>query len=72
VTAQVIYIHSWLNCPDDRLRFHYELQEKINLGKAEFWQRIRDQRISGFQAYLCYDRWVHENRDRIKILEALD
>jgi hypothetical protein len=67
MTAQVIYLHSWLNCPDDQLRFHYILQQKISEGKALFWHGLGD--INQYQKFLCYDRWIHSNRDRLKVVD---
>jgi hypothetical protein len=69
MTAQVVYLNAWLNCPDDVLRFHYILQDKINEGKAEFWYNLSRQGITGYQAQLCYDRFVHSNRDRLKVIK---
>ena len=67
MTAKVIYLNAWLNCPDDTLRANYNLQEKINKAKAIFFYRLREQGVQGYQLQLCYDRWVHSNRDRIKL-----
>jgi hypothetical protein len=66
MTAQVIFIHTWPDCPDHILRFHYILQEKISEGKARFWYDLGD--IDRYQKMLCYDRWIHSNRDRLKVV----
>jgi hypothetical protein len=65
--GKVIYLNAWLNCPDDTLRANFKLQEKINYAKAQFFYKLREQGINNFQVQLCYDRWVHGNRDRIKL-----
>jgi hypothetical protein len=67
MNAKVFYLHSWLNCPDETLRKHYKLQEKIHYAKAEFFYRLKEQGVNNFQIKLCYDRWVYSNRNRIKL-----
>jgi len=67
MNGKVIYLNAWLDCPDDTLRADYRLQEKIHYAKAQFFYKLRDQGINNFQIQLCYDRWVHSNRDRIKL-----
>jgi hypothetical protein len=65
--GKVLYLNSWLDCPDDQLRANYKLQEKIHYAKSIFFYRLREQGVNNYQAMLCYDRWVHSNRDRIKL-----
>jgi hypothetical protein len=67
--SNVVYLNAWLNVPDDVLRQNYEIQEKINLAKVTFWYNIKVQGINEFQAQLCYDRFIHANRDNIKIIK---
>lgn len=67
MSGKVIYLNAWLNCPDDNLRANFKLQEKITLAKAQFFYKMREQGVNNFQIQLCYDRWVHSNRDRIKL-----
>lgn len=69
MSGQVVYLNRWLNCPDEKLRQNYLMQDIINNGKIAFWQRLRDQGITGYQARLCYDRWIHSNRQRIKLVK---
>ena len=69
MTAQVVYLNRWLDCPDELLRQNYKMQELITHGKIAFWQRLRDQGITGYQAKLCYDRWIHSNREKIKLVK---
>ena len=69
MTAQVVYLNRWLDCPEELMRQNYKMQELITSGKIAFWQRLRDQGITGYQAKLCYDRWVHSNRERIKLVK---
>jgi hypothetical protein len=68
MTAQVVFLNSWLNCPDDVLRYHYILQQKISEGKAKLWYDITQLNIDPYQASLCHDRWIHSNRDRLKLV----
>lgn len=66
--SNVVYLNAWLNVPDDILRKNYETQERINLAKVTFWYNIKVQGINEYQALLCYDRFIHANRDNIKII----
>jgi len=68
MTAQIIYLNTWLDCPDDQLRFHFRIQNRVNEEKAKFWHGIRD--VDRYQQFLCYDRWVNSNRERLKIVSG--
>lgn len=69
MTAQVIYLNKWLDCGDDELRKNNLMQEKISEAKAIFWHDIKELGINDYQANLCYDRFIHSNRDRLKVYE---
>lgn len=69
MTAQVIYLNQWLNCSDDELRRNYLMQDKINEAKAVFWHDLKELGISEYQKKLCYDRFIHANRDRLKLVD---
>jgi len=69
MTAQVVYLNSWLNCSDEQLRIHYAMQDKINEAKAKFWYDLNELGVNQYQKILCYDRWVHSNRDRLKVVD---
>jgi len=70
--GKVIYLNAWLNCPDEILRKNYRLQVMISEAKAKFWYDMRRQNVNDYQSQLCYDRWVHSNRDRIKLVKQSD
>jgi hypothetical protein len=36
MTAQVIFLNRWLDCPDRKRAYHDELQDKISEAKAIF------------------------------------
>ena len=67
--SNVVYLNAWLNVPDEVLRKNYEIQEKIQLAKVTFWYNIKVQGINEFQAQLCYDRFIHANRDNFKLIK---
>jgi hypothetical protein len=69
VKAQIIYLNRYLNCPDSELRQNYAMQDKINEAKAVFWHDIKELGINQYQANLCYDRFIHSNRDRLKLVD---
>jgi hypothetical protein len=70
MTAQVKYLNRFLNASDEMLRAHYKMQDLINENKAKFWYDMDQLGINDYQKKLCYDRWVHSNRDRIKLVEV--
>lgn len=67
--SNVRYLNSWLDCGDDVLRENYKLQDRINEKKALFWYDVERLRINDYQAWLCYDRFIHANRDRLKLVK---
>jgi hypothetical protein len=67
--SNVVYLNAWLNVPDDILRQNFAVQEKIQLAKVTFWYNIKVQGINEFQAQLCYDRFIHANRDNLKLIK---
>ena len=69
MTAQVIYLNQFLNCSDDELRRNYLMQDKINEAKAKFWYDMSEMGVTKYQADLCYDRFIHANRDRLKLVD---
>jgi len=69
MTSQVIYLNKWLNCSDDELRKNYLMQTKINEAKAKFWYDLNKLGVNDYQKCLCYNRFVHANRDRLKVVE---
>ena len=70
MTSQVIYLNQWLNCSDDELRKNYLMQTRINEAKAVFWHDLKELGVNDYQKRLCYDRFIHANRDRIKVVES--
>ena len=69
MTAQVIYLNRLLSVSDDDFRKNNRMQELINENKAKFWHEIKEQGINGYQAWLCYNRFIHANRDRLKLVD---
>jgi hypothetical protein len=70
--SNVVYLNAWLDCPDDVLRRNYAMQDRMNEAKAKFWYDMNEQRIEPWQQQMCYHRFVHANRDRIKLVVSLD
>lgn len=67
MSSNVGYLNSWLNCSDDQLRFHFRIQDRLNEEKARFWHDIGH--VNDYQKWLCYNRWVNENRGRLKLVD---
>ena len=66
--SNVRYLNAYLNCPDDELRRNYLMQDKINEAKAVFWHDIKELGINDYQAALCYDRFIHSTRERMRLV----
>lgn len=68
MNGQVVYLNAYLNCSDDELRRNYLMQDRMNEAKAVFWHDLKALGINQYQAMLCYDRFIHANRDRLKLV----
>jgi hypothetical protein len=68
MTAQVIFLNKWLDCPDHKRQYHDELQRVISEAKAIFDLDTRF--YSPFEKELSKQRSQHLCRDRIKIVKS--
>lgn len=64
--GQVIYLNRYLNCSDEELRRNYAYQDRMAEAKAKFWNDLRG--VDRYQQYICYQRFIHANRDRMKLI----
>jgi hypothetical protein len=68
MTALVIFLNRWLDCPDRKRAYHDELQEKIAEAKAIFDMDTRF--YTPFEKELSKQKSQHLCRDRIKIVKT--
>lgn len=70
--SKVIYLNRYLNCSDEELRKNYVMQDKITEARNHFFYRMKEQGIADYQLWICYTRWYHSNRDKLKIARESD
>lgn len=68
MTAQVIFLNKWLDCPDHKRQYHDELQRVISEAKAIF--DLDTRYYTPFEKELSKQRSQHLCRDRIKIVKS--
>jgi hypothetical protein len=68
MTAQVIFLNKWLDCPDHKRQYHDELQRVISEAKAIF--DLDTRYYTPFEKELSKQRSEHLCRDRIKIVKS--
>jgi hypothetical protein len=62
MTAQVIFLNKWLDCPDHKRQYHDELQRVISEAKAIFdmdtrlYTKFEKELSKQKSQYLCRDR----------------
>lgn len=66
MTAQVIFLNRWLNCPDEKKREHDLMQVFINEEKAKFDYETRD--YNRFQRAISKQKSHNLWRQRMKII----
>ena len=67
MTAQVIFLNRWLDCPDRKRAYHDELQDKISEAKAIFDMDTR--LYTQFEKELSKQKSQHLCRDRMHIVK---
>ena len=66
MTAQVIFLNRWLNCPDEKKREHDLMQVMINEEKAKFDYETRD--YNQYQRAISKQKSHNLWRQRMKII----
>ena len=67
MTAQVIFLNRWLNCPEEKKREHELMQVLINEEKAKFDYETRD--YNPFQRSISKQKSHNNWRQRMKIIK---
>lgn len=67
MTAQVIFLNSWLDCPDEKVREHERIQILICERKAEFEYETRN--YNTFQRAISKQRSHNLWRARMRIVK---
>ena len=69
MTAKVMYLHSWPNCPDDILRRNYALQTRITEARIHFFYKLDQDMVPENIAKFRYSMWVQNNRGKLKLVK---
>lgn len=64
--GQVVFIHTWLNIPDENRRQHDLIQALINERKAEFLYETRE--YNEYQREISKQKSHHLWRNRMKLV----
>ena len=67
MTAKVIYLNAWLDCPDIILKRNYALQDKITDARNHFFYKCREDGKTESQTLYLYGIWIQKNKQRIKL-----
>lgn len=66
--GRVIYLNSWLDCPDLILRRNYAMQDNITGARNHFFYRLREEGKTESQALYLYQVWIQKNRSKIRLV----
>lgn len=66
MTAQVIFLNRWLDCPPEKRNEHEMIQTMINEKKAVFYYETRD--YNQFQKAISKQKSHHLWRNRMRII----
>lgn len=67
MSAQVIFLNRWINCPNEKRKEHDMMQAMINEEIAMFNYRLRE--LPPYQRALSKMRSHHEWRNRMKLIK---
>ena len=68
--SKVIYLNSWLDCPDVILKRNYAMQDKIREARIHFFYKLREEGSTEERARFLYSDWISKNRQRLKLLKS--
>lgn len=68
MTAKVIYLPIWLDCPDVILRRNYAMQDKINEARNYVFYKLKQEGKTESEAIYFYKVWIARNRKRLKLI----
>lgn len=66
--GKVIYLHSWIDCPDDIHRRNYQYQIRLSEAKAKFRYDMKEKGATEYQVALEYQKFIKKNRGNIKFV----
>lgn len=68
MNGKIIYLNSWLDCPDLILRRNYALQDKINEAKIHFFYKLKEEGCTESRAKFLYGTWIQKNRKNVRLV----
>ena len=68
--GKVIYLNSWLDCPDLILRRNYSMQDKISEARIHLYYKCKEDGKTIDETRYLYAVWIKNNRERIKLIKS--
>ena len=68
MTARIIFLNAWLDCPLVILRRNYSMQDKITEARNYVFYKMREERRTASESSYLYQVWIQKNRARIKLV----
>jgi hypothetical protein len=69
MTAQVIFLNRWLDCPDEKKREHQLIQDLINSQKAQYYNETMN--YTPFQKAVSRQKTANLFRARMVLIKTL-
>jgi hypothetical protein len=70
MNGKVLYLNSWLDCPDLILKRNYALQDRINGARLHFFYKLKEEGKTQSEALFLYQIWIQKNRSKLKLASS--
>lgn len=68
MSARVIYLNAWLDCPDVILRRNYAMQNKITEARSYVFYKLKEEGKTESEAIYLFQVWIQKNKAKIKLV----
>lgn len=69
MNGRVLFMNTWLDCPDEVKRKHELMQQKIQESKAQFWYKVKENNLSPNMSSYYYSLWVKKNKEKLHLIK---
>jgi hypothetical protein len=67
MSAKVIYLNAWLDCPDAILRRNYAMQDKITDARNYVFYKLKEEGKTESEVVYLFRVWIQKNKAKIKL-----
>jgi hypothetical protein len=67
--CQVLFLNTWLDCPEVIKKRHQAMQDKISEARVYFFYKLKEEGNTESKAIYLYMIWIQQNRKRLKVLD---